>query len=156
MDVIKYPDELLRLKSEEVKLPLSEEDKKLLNELFSYVKEHKDTAVGLSAIQVGIPKRMCAIRRMDDNNNFVYKLVNPRIIYHSSETAVMPEGCLSVPEEHEEGIKRWKTVKVMGYDAITNKNVVITASGFNARILQHEIDHMDGKLFIDYIQDNEK
>ena len=156
MEILKYPNDILRQVSSEVKLPLSEEDKKLLNDMFSYVKDHKDSAVGLSAIQIGVPKRMCAVRRVDGDNKFMYKLVNPRIIYHSSDTATMPEGCLSVEEEHEEGIKRWKTVKVMGYDALTNKTVVITATGFNARILQHEIDHMDGKLYIDYIQDKEK
>lgn len=146
-EIVKYPNETLREISKEVSLPLSEEDKTLLNEMYRYVK-NSDNAVGLSAIQVGVPKRLCAIKF----EGFAYKLANPKVISHSQEKDFMPEGCLSVDEEHKEVIGRYKSIKVMGYDLITNKTVVITAVGYMARILQHEIDHMDGKLFIDYIK----
>ncbi len=151
MEIIKYPNEVLKQKSKEVKLPLSKEDQALLDEMYSYVRNHKDKAVGLSAIQVGVPKRMCAIRLCRDGHTFNYKLVNPKIVRHSSDIIAMPEGCLSVEEEHNEPVKRWKSVLVYGFDAITGKNVTINASGFEARILQHEIDHMDGILFIERI-----
>lgn len=155
MEIIKYPNEVLKQKSKEAKLPLSKEDKALLDEMYTYVKEHKDEAVGLSAIQVGVPLRMCAIRKVTNGKAFNYKLVNPKVLTHSSTFIASPEGCLSVKEEHNEPVKRWKTIMVSGYDAITNKNVIINASGFEARILQHEIDHMDGKLYIDYIKESD-
>ena len=150
MNIIKYPNPILREISKPVKLPLSNEDRKVLDEMFSYVKEHSNEAVGLSAVQIGVLKRMCAIR-ITGEKTISYKLVNPRIIRHSSKQTFVPEGCLSVPQEHEEGIPRWESVVVMAYDAIQNKNIMINAYGWEAKVLQHEIDHMDGILYIDYI-----
>lgn len=153
MDIVKYPDARLREISEEVKLPLSNEDRKLLDEMYSWLKEHEDTAVGLSAIQIGVAKRMCVIRTKIGNIWNNYKLVNPKIVRHGFPRVAAPEGCLSVPEEHTEGIPRWQEVMVTAFDAIQNKNIIINASGWLARVLQHEIDHMDGKLYIDYIKE---
>ena len=152
MKIVKYPDPILRTVSKPVTLPLSKEDKELLDNMFSYVKENQETAVGLSAVQVGVPKRMCAIRVKIDGKTVAYKLVNPQIISRSSKMIFNAEGCLSVPEDHEENIGRHQSVKVWAYDAISNSKVVIDAKGYLAIILQHEIDHMDGKLYIDYIK----
>ena len=154
MNIIKYPNEKLREISESVKLPLSAEDRKILDDMYTYIKDPTNNAVGLSAIQIGIPKRLCAIRLVSEKT-IGYKLVNPKIIGHSATRVLAPEGCLSVPEEHDEGIPRWESVRVMAYDAIQNKNIVINAYGWLARVLQHEIDHMDGKLYIDYIKEAE-
>ena len=151
MEIVKYPDPILRVESREVKLPLSAEDKKLLDDMFKYVKEHNDTAVGLSAVQVGEPKRMCAIRFKKDGKTVAYKLVNPKVMSHSSKLMFNSEGCLSVDEQHDEKIGRWSSIKVWAYDAITGYTLCITATGMEAIILQHELDHMDGKLYIDHI-----
>ncbi len=153
MEIIKYPDPRLREVSKEVSLPLSPEDKVLLDEMYAWVREHAKEAVGLSAIQIGVPKRMCAIRITGDKT-IAYKLVNPKIIRRSSALTFVPEGCLSVPEEHDEPIPRANAVMVAAYDAIQNKNIVINATGWEAKVLQHEIDHMDGILYIDYIKEN--
>lgn len=152
MEIIQYPNPILRAESKEVKLPLSTEDKSLLDEMFKYVKDHSDEAVGLSAVQVGSLKRMCAIRVKIGTKTVAYKLVNPKIMSHSSKMMFNSEGCLSVDEQHEENIGRYQSLKVWAYDAITNSNVVIDATGYLAIILQHEIDHMNGKLYIDYIK----
>ena len=155
MNIIQYPNPILREISKEVKLPLSAEDKKLLDDMYNYLKENED-AVGLSAIQVGVPKRMCAIRIRDYGGAvFSLKLVNPRIVGHSNTQTFMPEGCLSVPENHDEDIPRWTSVKLIGYNAITGKNIAINFNGstYISRVLQHELDHMDGKLYIDYIEE---
>ena len=141
-------DELLHMSSSLVPLPLSAEDKKLLDEMYAWVRDHKDEAVGLSAVQVGIPKRMCAIRSSHDGHIFNYKLVNPKIIMRGPKSFVHHEGCLSVLGDGVD-IRRFESVTVTGYDAITNKNVLIKASGFEAAILQHELDHMDGILITD-------
>ena len=155
MNIIKYPNEKLREISNKVSLPLSMEDKTILDEMYSWLKENNDTAVGLSAIQIGVAKRMCVIR-FKGEKTIGYKLVNPRIVKHSSRQTFMSEGCLSVLENHEEAIPRWESVMVMAYDAIQNKDIVINASGWEARVLQHEIDHMNGKLYIDYIEETEE
>lgn len=154
MNIIRYPDPILREISEPVKLPLSSEDRRVLDNMYSWVKEHSTEAVGLSAIQFGIAKRMCAIRITRDKT-IGYKLVNPKIVKHSSKQVYATEGCLSVAQDHDEGIPRWESVTVMAFDAIQNKNIIINASGWEARVLQHEIDHMDGKLYIDYITEAE-
>ena len=151
-NIIKYPDERLRSVSIAVKLPLNKDDKALLDEMFKYVKEHKDEAVGLSAVQVGVLKRMCSIRFTDVDKTHAYKLVNPKIIKRSTETVSSTEGCLSIDEKHDELIARARAITVIGFDAISGKNIVINAEGFLARVLQHEIDHMDGILYIDRIK----
>ena len=151
MEVIKYPNPVLREVSEPVKLPLSKEDKELLDKMFKYVKEHQDEAVGLSAVQVGVPKRMCAIRFKQNGKTVAYKLVNPKVMSHSSKMMFNSEGCLSVDEQHDEKIGRWSSIKVWAYDAITGYTLCITATGYEAIVLQHELDHMDGKLYIDYL-----
>lgn len=147
LEVIKHPNETLRQISEPVKLPLSREDRKLIDDMYKWVKENNDRAVGLSAIQIGIPKRMCAIRYVTKNSSFSYKLVNPEII-RSSGAIIGSEGCLSV-EDAEGLVSRSESITVTGFDAITNKKVRISVSGFRAAILQHEIDHMNGILYID-------
>ena len=151
MEIIKYPHPILHTESKEVPLPLSKEDAELLDEMFKYVKEHQDEAVGLSAVQVGHLKRMCAIRFKQGGKTVAYKLVNPKVISHSSKMMFNSEGCLSVDEQHDENIGRWTSIKVWAYDAICKCNVCITATGLEAIILQHELDHMDGKLYIDYL-----
>ena len=152
MDIIKYPDEKLRETSKEVKFPLSKEDKELLDNLYSYVKVNTDIAAGISAIQVGVAKRMCAIRTIIGDKLYNYKLVNPKIVRHSAKKYYLEEGCLSVDEEHHELVGRYDEIMVVAYDAIQNKNITIHTSGWLSRVLQHEIDHMDGILFIDRIE----
>ena len=144
-NIVTVPNPILHEVSEPVKLPLSKEDKQLLDEMYAYVKDPDSGAIGLSAVQVSVLKRMCAI--IIDNQR--YKLVNPRIIKRSKEVTYHSEGCLSVPQEIDEPVKRYESVSVMAYDAIQNKNIIINAYGLLARCLQHEIDHMDGILFTD-------
>ena len=147
MNLVIKDEKILRTKSEEVKLPLSQEDKDLLKDMYRFVKD-SNNAVGLAAIQFGVPKRMCVII---DGQGHNYKLVNPKIISRSTKQSYCAEGCLSIDKDIKTPIGRSETVKVVAYDAIQNKGVVINTSGYLARILQHEIDHMDGILFTDYL-----
>jgi len=152
-DILKFPNPILKAVSVPVKLPISKEDRQLLDEMYSYVKTNNETAVGLSAIQVGEAKRMCAIRYFDGKSHFNYKLVNPKIIRHSPDYKLSFEGCLSVEDTIDKPVKRWRSVIVCGYDVIKNKNIIINADGFLATVLQHELDHMDGILFIDKLEE---
>ena len=163
--IIKDDNPLLRTKSKDVELPLSNEDEDLLMDMFKYVdestieeiatKKNLRPAVGISAIQVGIPKKMTAVILKDGEGNMVYKyaLVNPKIISNSIEKAYLKtgEGCLSVEDEHNGLIYRSARIKVKAYDLLTDKEVLIKADGYLAIVLQHEIDHFSGKLFYDHI-----
>ena len=148
MNILKYPDSTLLKISSPVSFPISQEDRNTLNEMFSYVKDNSDTAVGLAAVQIGVLKRMCAIRFTQNGKTTSYKLVNPKIISHSNKKIYNKEGCLSIDHEYAACMGRWESIKVCAFDLITNKNVVINASGYEAIVLQHEIDHMDGKLAV--------
>ena len=163
--IVKDDNPILRQRSEDVKLPLSKEDEQLLKDMYQYVFEstideiakEKDLrpAVGISAVQVGVLKKMTAIILKDEDGSVVkeYALVNPKIISNSMEKAYLKsgEGCLSVVDEHKGYIYRSARVKVKGFDLLTNSDVEIKASGYLAIVLQHELDHFKGVLFYDYI-----
>lgn len=163
--IIKDDDKLIRQKSADVVLPLSEQDKTTLMEMLDYVdkstieeiaqKENLRPAVGISAIQIGIPKKMTAIILKDENGEKIveYALVNPKIVSNSIEKAYLDsgEGCLSVPEDHQGYVYRSARVKVKAYDALQDKNIEIKAEGYLAIVLQHELDHFKGILFYDHI-----
>lgn len=166
--IVKDTDPIIREKSAPVALPLSSEDEQILREMFQYVIDSTDEekaekmnlrpAVGISAIQIGIPKQLTAVvvDDVDKNNNHVryeYMLANPRIVSSSVQKAYLSagEGCLSVVEEHHGHIVRSARVTVKGFDLVTNQNITIRARGYLAIVLQHELDHFSGTLFYDHI-----
>ena len=138
---------ILRTKSEKVEIPLSKENESLLNAMCKYVRTC-DGAIGLSAVQVGELKRMCIVQTRDGK---YLKLVNPKIIGHGTKQTLENEGCLSVLDFEDGLVPRWVTIKVLAYDATLKKTTIVEYSGINAEIIQHEIDHMDGILFIDKV-----
>lgn len=164
-DIIKDITPLVRKKSETVQVPLSQEDKTTLMNLLQYVKDSQDNelaqkynlrpAVGIAAIQVGIPKKMLAVvvPGEEEDQMFAYALANPRIVSESVQRAYLKngEGCLSVENEHEGYVPRAARVTVKGYDAIQDKEITIKAKNYLAIVLQHEIDHFFGTLFYDRI-----
>lgn len=166
-DIITDPNPLLREKSTKVEFPLSAEDKKLHDGLREYVinsideelaeKYELSPAVGIAAPQVGVLKQMCAIYIEDESGNAAYDivLINPRIIAHSVEKTFIDNGeaCLSIPDEHKGIIQRYAYIKVR-YQDETGDTHVIELDDFLAVVFQHEIDHLSGVLFYDYI--NEK
>lgn len=118
---------------------------------------------GLAASQVGIDKRVVVIEAKearDEEGNIVSEgiplhiLVNPVITKHSKEKCEFDEGCFSVPQYRAE-ILRPKKIKVVAQDE-HGKNIQINASGLLARVMQHEIDHLDGILFTDLVDDPKK
>ena len=163
--IIKDNDGLIREKSADVSLPLCAEDKEILLQMLKYVdestipeiaeKENLRPAVGISAIQVGIPKKMTAIVLKDEEGNKLceYALVNPKIVSNSVEKTYLEsgEGCLSVAEEHDGYVYRSARVKVRAYDALQEKEIEIKAQGYLAVVLQHELDLFKGILFYDRI-----
>ena len=149
-DIIDDSNELIRTVSKEVELPLSKENHDLLMKMHEFL---------IAAIQLGIPKRMCAIHVLDfDENGEVinstdYALANPKIVSYTPKQSYLKTGeaCLSVPEDVKGYVPRHAKITVEGYDALTEKNVKIVARGYLAICLQHELDHFDGILFYDHI-----
>lgn len=106
--------------------------------------------IGLAAIQIGVPKRLLVIDvAKKDEPKQPQIFINPVIIEQSKEKAVYEEGCLSIPEYYEE-VERPSHIKVRYLDD-KGAEQTIEADGLLATCLQHEIDHLDGKLFIDYL-----
>ena len=163
--IVKDNNSAIRNKSVDVTLPLSDEDRDLLLDMYNYVKNSTDKeiaekenlqpAVGISAIQVGIGKKMMAIVIKNSEGKIVYQyaMANPKIISESVEKAYLAggEGCLSVPDEHEGYVYRARRIKVKGYDLLTDKEVVIKAQDYLAIVFQHELDHFKGILYYDHI-----
>jgi len=111
---------------------------------------YKAPGVGLAAIQVGVPRRIVTVdtaKKDEPKNPQVF--INPEIVWSSEEKSAYEEGCLSIPEYYEE-VERPSEVKVRFMD-LAGKTQEVAANGLLATVLQHEIDHINGVLFIDHI-----
>ena len=162
-DIVKDTDAIVRTKSEPVTLPLGAEDEALLQDMLTYVRSSQDAeiaekenlrpAVGIAAIQLGVPKRMLAVVVPNEEGIDEYALVNPRIVSESVQRAYLKngEGCLSVENEHEGIVPRAARITVRGYDLLQKQEITIKAKNYLAIVLQHEIDHLNGILFVDYL-----
>jgi peptide deformylase len=146
-EIIILPDKRLRLVSEPVK-QIDAGIKKLVDELFETM--YDAPGIGLAAIQIGIPKRVITLdlsKKEDNQEPQVF--INPEIVWQSEETAKYEEGCLSIPDYYEEVERPTEvTVKYLDRDG---KPREIKAKGLLATCLQHEIDHINGILFIDHL-----
>ena len=148
MEILLVPHPILRQKAKKLK-SVTEEDIKIANLMMEAM--IKAPGVGLAANQVGILKQIVTINFEDQDNNKKanYILFNPKIIQYSQETVVMEEGCLSLPEQYAD-VERPKEI-VLEYIDENNNTIKKKIDGYEARILQHEIDHLSGKLFVDYL-----
>jgi peptide deformylase len=155
--ILQYGNQILEQRSEEVKEFNTLELKTLVADMLDTLNARGNTAAGLSAPQIGILKRLAICRRMDleevnsDADPIWEVMINPVIKVTSKETTTMWEGCLSINQGDLFGkVTRPKDVKVEYYD-IEGKKKSLNASGYFSHVIQHEIDHLDGKLFISYI-----
>jgi len=127
---------------------------KLISDMFETMKE--SNGIGLAAPQVGVSKRVIVISvPMEDEGVHKAALINPEIAQYSVEEDIVEEGCLSVPGVVAE-VKRPVAIKVRAIDGIKKKKTNFEAEGLLARCIMHEIDHLDGKLFIDRAGISEK
>jgi peptide deformylase len=146
-DIIILPDKRLRQISDPVKT-VDAEVRALVDDMFETM--YEAPGVGLAAIQVGVPKRIVtADTAKKDEPKQPLALINPEIVWSSDEKSSYEEGCLSIPEYYEE-VERPSQVKVRYMD-LDGKPQEVEANGLLATVLQHEIDHTNGVLFIDYI-----
>ena len=145
--ILTEPDPFLRQKSKKVE-QVNDEIRTLMDDMLETM--YNAPGIGLAAIQVGEPKRVIVIdlSREDEKKNPLY-FVNPEIITNSNKSAAYEEGCLSVPGQFAE-IDRPDKCKVKYLDYNGNEKI-LDAEGLLATCIQHEIDHLEGVLFIDYL-----
>ena len=146
-EIIKLPDKRLRLVSEPVKR-IDAGIRRLVEDMFETM--YAAPGIGLAAIQVGVGKRVfTADLSKKEEAREPQVFINPEITWTSDEKAIQEEGCLSIPEYYED-VERPVQVKVKYLD-LDGKAHEIEADGLLARCVQHEIDHINGVLFIDHL-----
>jgi len=147
LPILTAPDPILKKKAEPVD-EVTDEIRTLLDDMVDTM--YDAPGIGLAAPQVGVLKRVIVIDVTDEGEEpFAYKMVNPEVIWESEELSLYEEGCLSVPQSFSE-VERPSEVKVKYLDehGIPHE---IEADGLLATCVQHEIDHLEGTLFIDHI-----
>ena len=145
--ILTEPNKILRQISNPVD-HVGEEEQKLMDDMLETM--YAAPGIGLSAIQIGIPKRIIImdISRKKENKNPLH-FVNPEIVWKADENIIYEEGCLSVPNQFAE-INRPKECHVKYLDYFGQPQL-LKAQGLLATCIQHEIDHLEGILFIDYL-----
>ena len=147
LDIINVPDPLLKNVSD----PVGQVDdavRKLMDDMLETM--YSAPGIGLAAIQVAVPKRVIVLDTDgDDEERKPLFLVNPEVTWESPELNIYNEGCLSVPEHYAE-VERPAAVKVkyLDYDGKEQEQLM---DGLMATCVQHEIDHLNGVVFIDYL-----
>ncbi len=145
--ILTEPDPILRKKCEPLE-KVDIETKKLMDDMLETM--YAAPGIGLAAIQVGILKRLVVIdiSKGEEEKKPVF-LINPQIIHQSKKTSIYEEGCLSLPGQFAE-IERPAecTLKYIDYNG---KEKELKADGLFATCVQHEVDHLNGILFIDYL-----
>lgn len=148
-----YGSEVLRTESTDIDLNARDEIVALLQDLQDTLKNSE--GVGLAAPQIGVNKRVVIVDGNDLSDTYDYlkgwhrTLINPVIVEESAKTAEYEEGCLSVPGVYA-AVRRPATIKVEYYNELLEK-VTEEFTGFACRMVQHELDHLDGGLFVDHI-----
>ena len=157
----------------EIKIPLSQSDKRLAKDLLNFIKNSQDSvlrekynlkeAVGIAAPQINISKKMFALHFDDfQGDGYSFVVINPKIISKSDNMIYLPdgEGCLSVIREAEGVTPRYEEVSVnfLKYDPYNDllEEVQTTLKNYPAIVFQHEYDHINGILFTDKLFENYK
>jgi len=145
--ILVEPDKILRQKSQPVNT-VGRDEQKLMNDMLDTM--YAANGIGLAAIQIGVPQRIIVmdISRDKENKNPMY-FVNPVIKNRDLEKSIYEEGCLSVPNQFAEIERSCKCeVEYLDYNG---KKEILKAEGLLATCIQHETDHLEGILFIDYL-----
>jgi len=144
LDILRFPDARLR----NVAKPVAQVDdavRQLIDDMFETM--YEAPGIGLAAVQVNDPRRVIVVDTSEDRSQPL-SLVNPEILQRVGEEE-MDEGCLSVPGVYET-VQRAERIRVRALDR-AGQTFEMDADGLLAVCIQHEIDHLDGKLFVDYL-----
>jgi peptide deformylase len=146
LPILEYPDPRLRIRAE----PVTEVDdslKALIADMFETM--YAAPGIGLAATQVNVHKRLLVVDTSAEGNE-PYCLINPEIVSAEGQTTA-EEGCLSVPEYYDY-VERAAKIRVRALDR-NGQPIEFDAEGLLAVCIQHEMDHLDGKLFVDYLSE---
>ncbi len=162
-DILDEKDKRLHEKAKEVVFPLTEKDKKAINDMIEYLtnsqidelaeKYDLRPGMGMAAVQLGIMKRYYVVVHEYEPHKFhTYVLINPEIVSNSSEKIYVEEGegCLSVNREVDGIVPRYARVTMHAYD-MDGKEFTVRGREDLAVVFQHELDHLNGIMFIDHI-----
>ncbi len=144
LQVLHFPDERLRTIAAQVPT-VTAETQRIIEDMFETM--YAEEGIGLAATQVNIHQRIIVID-VSENRDQRLVLINPELLEHAGETGI-EEGCLSIPE-HRGFVPRAERVKVRALDK-EGKTFELEADGLLAICIQHEMDHLVGKLFVDYL-----
>ena len=144
--IVKIPNPVLRQIAKPVE-EITDGVRQLLDDMTATM--YDAPGIGLAAPQINVSQRLVVIDCGNDDLPALYKMVNPEIIALSEEHSVLEEGCLSIPDQTAE-VKRPTEVSIRYLDE-TGATQKLTADGLLAACIQHEIDHLNGVLFIDHI-----
>lgn len=171
-DIIREGHPTLALRSEDVTLPLDDETKQTLKDMMEFLVNSQDPVVGeelelrpgvgLAAPQINVRKRMIAVYTTDELGEKLYQLllINPKIVSHSEALTYIPggEGCLSVDREVTGLVSRYKKIRLRATQYLPEtdetKNIELRVGGYVGIVIQHEIDHLNGVLFVDKLEEN--
>lgn len=145
--ILEYPHPRLRIKAAPV-TDFGAKTQEQINDLIETMYGTPNTA-GLAATQIDIHLQMIAID-LSDKKNELLLLINPVLAWHSAETCYNPEACLSVPGDIYEPVKRYTQIKIESLDR-DGQRFELECDGFLAICIQHEMDHLQGTLFIDHV-----
>lgn len=153
--VLKYPHPLLRTENKSVtESEFNEDLKKLAREMLLIM--YASQGVGLAAPQVGVNKRLLVFNPEGSSKAFLQEvvLVNPKIVGSSKKTIMEPEACLSFPGMGG-NVRRHDWVKIEAY-RLNGKRFTVKYEGWKAKIFQHEFDHLDGVLYVDRLEGEDR
>ena len=147
LPIITAPDRRLKVKSTPVEA-VDDDVSKLLGDMLETM--HAAPGIGLSAVQVGVPKCLITVDvSRDDEDNAPLFLANPEIIEYSNEILTFSEGCLSLPDQFAD-LPRPEAI-ILDYLDYDGAQQQIQADGLLSRCIQHEMDHLLGRLFVDHM-----
>lgn len=146
LTVLTVPDPRLRIKAQPI-AAVDDEIRKLMDDMLETM--YDEDGIGLAAIQVNVQKRVMVVDLGDERQEKPLFIANPELLWTSEEMQVTQEGCLSVPSQYDDVI-RPLSVRLKYLDE-NNQSQILEASGLLADCIQHEIDHLNGKLFVDHL-----
>jgi peptide deformylase len=154
LKIIQYPNPMLSEKSKKISI-IDDSIRKLAADMAETMKSYgseEEAGVAIAAVQVGVPIRMTVVREDDEPDGY-FVLINPEVVKGSKKEITDIEGCMSVPLKYGK-VARAEKLKVKGTD-LNGRRIEVKTEGLMARVLQHEIDHMNGLLFLNHVEPGE-